>query len=59
MKSGLNRVRVFHTLYHRRVMPLVDRARPMWVYDGLLDPDHTSSEDLPDDKVWSHIGRVL
>ena len=31
----------------------------MWMYDGLSDPDRTSSEDLPDDEVWSRIGRVL
>ena len=59
MKSGLNGVRVFHTLYHRRVMPLAERAWPMWMYDGLSDPDRTSSEDLSDDEVWSRIGRVL
>ena len=59
MKSSLNGVRVFHTLYHHRVMPLAERVRSMWMYDGLTDPDHTSSEDLPDDEVWSHIGRVL
>ena len=59
MKSGLNGVRVFHTLYHRRVVPLAERAWPMWMYDGLSDPDRTSSKDLPDDEVWSRIGRVL
>ena len=26
VKSGLNGVQVFHTLYHRRVMPLAERA---------------------------------
>ena len=59
MKSGLNGVRVFHTLYRRQVMPLEERARPMWMYDGLLDPDRTSSEDLSNDEVWSCIGQVL
>ena len=59
VKSGLNGVRMFHTLYRRRVVPLAERARPMWMYDDLSDPDRTSSEDLPDNKVWSRIGRVL
>ena len=59
MKSGLNGVRVFHTLYRRRVVPLAERVRPMWMYDGLSNPDRTLSEDLPDDEVWSRIGRVL
>ena len=31
----------------------------MWMYDGLSDPDRTSSEDLPDDEVYSRLGRVL
>ena len=59
MKSGLNGVQVFHTLYHRRVMPLAERVRPMWMYDDLSDLDCTSLEDLSDDEVWSRIGRVL
>ena len=59
VKHGLDGVRVFHTLYHRRVVPLAERAWPMWMYDGLSDPDRTSSKDLPDDEVWSRIGRVL
>ena len=29
VKRGLNGVRVFHTLYHRRVTPLAERTRPM------------------------------
>ena len=24
-----------------------------------MDPDRTSPEDLPDDEVWSRLGRVL
>ena len=51
VKSSLNRVRVFHTLYRHWVMPLAERVRPMWMYDGLSDPDRTSSEDLPDNEV--------
>ena len=59
IKCGLNGVRVFHTLYRRRVMPLAERTRLMWMYDGPSNPDRASIEDLPDDEVWSHLGRVL
>ena len=59
VKRGLNGVRVFHTLYRHRVMPLAERTRSMWLYNVLLDPDRASPEDLPDDEVWSRIGRVL
>ena len=31
----------------------------MWMYDGRSDPYRASLEDLPDDEVWSHLGRVL
>ena len=31
----------------------------MWMYSGPSDPDHASPEDLPDDEVWSRLGRVL
>jgi len=59
VKRGLDGVRVFHTLYRRRVAPLAERMHPMWTYGGRSDPDHTSPEDLPDDEIWSRIGRVL
>ena len=59
IKHGLNGVRVFHTLYHRWVTPLVERTRPMWLYSGPSDPDRASPEDLPDNEVWSRLGRVL
>ena len=59
VKCGLNGVRVFHTLYHHWVTPLVERTRPTWLYSGPSDMDHASPEDLPDDKVWSRLGRVL
>ena len=39
MRHGLDRVRVFHTLYRRQVTPLAVRAWPMWRYDGPSDPD--------------------
>ena len=31
----------------------------MWKYSGPTDPDRTSPEELPNDKVWSHHDRVL
>ena len=59
MQHGLDRVRVFHTLYHCQVAPLVERARLMWKYDGVTDLDCVSPEELPNDKVWSLLDRVL
>ena len=54
----LDGVRVFCTLFRRRVAPLAERTRPMWMYGGRSDPDRASPEDLPDNEVWSHLGRV-
>ena len=51
VKRGLDGVRVFHTLYRRRVAPLAERTCPMWMYSGPSDPDCASPEDLPDDEV--------
>jgi len=59
IRRGLDGVRVFHTLFHHRLAPLVERTWPMWMYGGRSDPDRASPEDLPDDEVWSHFGRVL
>jgi len=59
VRHGLNGVRVFHTLYRRRVAPLAERTHPMWRYGGRSDPDRVSSDELSDDEIWSHIGRVL
>ena len=51
VRHGLDGVSVFHTLYRRRVAPLAERARPMWRYSGVSNPDRVSSEELPDDEV--------
>ena len=51
VRGGLDRVRVFHTLYRRRVTPLVERTHPMWTYGGRSDPDRASPKDLPDDEI--------
>ena len=59
IRGGLDGVRVFYTLYRRWVAPLVERTHPMWTYGGRSDPDRASPEDLPNDEIWSHIGRVL
>ena len=59
MRRGLDGLRVFHTLFCRWVTPLAERTWPMWKYNGLIDPDHVSPEELPNDKVWSHLYRVL
>ena len=59
MRRSLDGVRVFDTLYRRRVAPLAERARPMWKYSGPMDPDCASPEELPNDKVWSRLDWVL
>ena len=59
MWHGLDGVWVFHTLYRRRVTPLVERMWLMWMYSGPSDPDRASPEELPDDEVWSRLGWVL
>ena len=59
VRHGLDGVRVFHTLYRRRVALLAERARPMWRYGGPSDPDRASLEELPNDEVWSRLDRVL
>ena len=59
MRCGLDRVRVFYTLYRRRIAPLVERTQPLWEYGGRSDPNRASPEELPDDEVWSRVGRVL
>ena len=50
---------VFHTIYRHRVAPLAERTHPMWEYGGRSDPDRASPDELPDDEIWSRIGRVL
>ena len=59
MRRGLDRVRVFHTLFHRRVAPLAERTWLMWKYSGSMDPNCASPEELPNDEVWSRLDRVL
>ena len=59
VRRGLDRVRVFHTLYRHWVAPLAERSWSMWRYGGPLDPDRASPEELPDDEVWSGLDRVL
>ena len=51
VQHGLDELWVFHTFFHRRVAPLVERTRPMWEYSNPMDPDHVSLEELPKDKV--------
>ena len=51
VRSSLDGVRVFHTLYRHRVALLAKRSWSMWRYDGLSDPNRASSEELPDDEV--------
>ena len=51
VRLGLDRVRVFHTLYCHRVTPLAERTHPMWKYDGRSDRDRASPEEPPDDEI--------
>ena len=51
MRHVLDGVQVFHTLYRHRVAPLAERTQPMWKYNGPVDPDRASPEELPDDEV--------
>ena len=59
VRCGLDGVRVFHTLYRHRVAPFAEREWPMWRYGDPMDPDRASPEELPNDKVWSRLDRVL
>ena len=51
VRRGLDRVRVFHTLYRCWVAPLAERSRPMCRYGGPSDPDHALPKELPNDEV--------
>ena len=50
---------MFHTFFCRQVTPLAERTQPMWMYNGPVDPNRASPEELPNDEVWSHLDRVL
>ena len=51
MRRSLDGVRVFYTLYRRRIVPLAERTQPMWEYDGRSDSNRMSPEELPDDEI--------
>ena len=51
MRRGLDRVRVFHALFRRRVASLVERTRPMWKFNGPTYPDHVLMDELSNDEV--------
>jgi len=59
MQHGLNGLRVFHTFFRHRVVPLVERTQLMWEYSGPTDPDRASLEELSRDEVWSYLDWVL
>jgi len=48
---SLDGIQVFHTIFYCRVAPLVEQTWPMWMYNGPMDPDRTSLEELPKDEV--------
>ena len=51
VRHGLDGLRVFHTFFHHRVTPLVERTCPMWEYSVPTDPDRTLLEELSRDEV--------
>ena len=51
VRCRLDLVRVFHTLYCRRVASLAKRTHPMWTYGGQSDLDRASLEELSDDEI--------
>ena len=51
VQQGLDRPRVFHTFFHRRVAPLAERRWLMWNYLGPTDPDRAWPEELAKDDV--------
>ena len=51
LQHSLDGLWVFHTFFHRRVTPLVERTWPMWLYSGPMDPDHASPVELAKDEV--------
>ena len=59
MWHGLDGLWVFHTLFRCRVASLAERTRLMWKYSGPTDSDHALPKELPNDKVWSRLDRVL
>ena len=46
VQHGLDGLRVFHTSFRHRVIPLAERRRPMWMYSGAMDPDRALLEEL-------------
>ena len=58
LQHGLDGLRVFHT-FHRRVAPVAERTRPMWLYSGPTDPGRASPVEMAKDEVWSRLDRVL
>ncbi|RLN24611.1 hypothetical protein C2845_PM07G12860 [Panicum miliaceum] len=59
VKEGLEGLRLFHTVRKRRVTPLAERKRLMWLYSGPSDPDRMFAEELPEHEVWSLLLMVL
>ncbi|RLN41819.1 hypothetical protein C2845_PM01G46480 [Panicum miliaceum] len=59
VKARLNGVTIFHTMRERRVMPLAQRRKSMWLYSGPYDPDRAFAEELPEDDVYSWLMMVL
>ena len=59
LQHGLGVLWVFHTFFHRRVTPMAETTRPMWLYFGPMDPNRALSVELAKDEVWSRLDQVL
>ncbi|RLN34933.1 orf3 [Panicum miliaceum] len=54
-----NGATVFFTMCERRMTPLSERRKSMWLYSGPSDPDRSFAEELPEDDVYYWLMMVL
>jgi hypothetical protein len=57
--EGLDGVRLFSTIFSRRVIPLANRMTKMWKYSGHTDPNQVSPKAASHDEIWSWLKMVL
>jgi hypothetical protein len=59
MEEDLEGVRLFNTMFTRRVIPLAVGTIKMWEYTGPADHDQVSPKVVSNDLVWSWLDMVL
>jgi hypothetical protein len=59
VEEGLDGVRLFGTLFARRVVHLAVRTTKMWEYTSPADPDRVSPVLVSNENVWSWLDMVL